>query len=60
MDLSHYEKVSLELRAASKDFQRLVDQQIAVFTQEMETHKKLIENLNSMCYYGSIIWIREY
>ena len=48
MDLSRYEKVSLELKAAAKDFQRLIDQQIAVFTQEMEKHKKLVENLNSM------------
>lgn len=44
------EKQSLELKAAAKDFERLVEQQIALFTHEKEEHEKTIEKLNSMIY----------
>ena len=48
MDSSFLEKQSLELKAAAKDFQRLIDQQIALYTQEKENHDKIVEDLNSL------------
>lgn len=51
MDTTLLEKQSLELKAATKDFQRFIDQQIAVFVHEKEEHQKVMVNLESLIYF---------
>lgn len=46
MDTGFLEIQSLELKTAAKDFQRLVNQQISLFTKEKENHQKVVEELN--------------
>lgn len=60
MDTTLLENQSLELKAAAKDFQRLIDQQIALFRNEKEEHKKTVEKLNSMLLINGISVIRQY
>ena len=50
MNTEQLEKQSQELKAAAKYLERLVEQQIALFTHEKEEHEKTIEKLNSMIY----------
>ena len=46
MDTGFLEIQSLELKTAAKDFQRLVNQQISLFTKEKENHQRIVEELN--------------